>query len=309
MHISVVIPVLNEQDSLPILCQEITAAFSGIAETDYEILIVDDGSTDETYAVATRLHEEDPRIKALQFRRNFGKAAALAAGFTNTRGEIIFTLDGDLQDDPAEIPHFLQVLNEGYDLVSGWKYPRLDPWTKTLPSKLYNAVLRLFSGIKLHDFDCGFKVYRRDVLNHLHLYGTMHRYIPVLAHWKGYRVGEKTIKHRPRSFGYSKFGVRRLFRGFFDFLTVVFLTEYGWRPLHLFGWAGLGSFGLGFLISVYLTVLWFSGEVIGNRPLLTLGVLLMIIGVQFFSIGLLAEMFVQSLARQEEPYVIRAKLV
>lgn len=309
MRISVVIPLLNEQENIRTLCRELTDVLSTAAEGDYEILFVDDGSTDDTFAVLSDLHAADRHVRVIQFRRNFGKSAALAAGFASAQSDVIFTVDGDLQDNPAEIPRFLKKLDEGYDLVSGWKYPRHDPISKTLPSKLFNLVTRVVTGIKLHDFNCGFKAYRREVVEDIRLYGELHRYIPILARQKGYRVAEIQVAHRRRNSGESKYGVSRFARGFFDFLTVFFLTEYGWRPLHLFGWMGLIAFLSGFVISLYLTGLWIADRgPIGNRPLLTLGVLLIIIGVQFFSIGLLAEMFTSALSKDDATYSIKRRL-
>jgi glycosyltransferase involved in cell wall biosynthesis len=307
MLLSFVIPTLNEKPSLEKLYRLIVENVSPLGH-DYEVIFVDDGSTDGSFALLTQLHEEDSRVKVIGFRRNFGKAAALMAGFDQAEGDIVFTMDADLQDDPVEIPRFLEKLDEGYDLVSGWKYPRLDPISKTAPSKLANATIRLGTGIKLHDFNCGFKAMRRDVSKEIKLYGELHRYVPVLAYWRGFSVTEIKVKHHPREFGKSKYGMRRLFRGLFDFLTVVFLVRYTRRPLHFFGMMGLIPMVLGVLIDAYLAVLWFSGEQIGHRPLLTLGTLLLMIGVQFFSIGLMAEMLSYSLLSREDEYGVRKRL-
>jgi len=305
--ISIVVPLFNEAESLTTLHQEILAALAHETRP-WEIIFVDDGSTDDSFAVIERLHQADRRVQAIQFRRNFGKAAALAAGFAAARGDIVITLDADLQDDPAEIPRFMARLDEGYDLVNGWKHPRRDPWTKTWPSGLFNWTTARLSGIHLHDFNCGFKAYRREVTQELDLYGDLYRYIPVLAHWRGFRVTELKVHHRPRCFGRSKYGVSRFLRGFFDLLTVMFITQYTTRPLHLFGWVGLAAFGLGFLINLYLTALWFQGEGIGHRPLLTLGVLLITTGVQFFSFGLLAEMLTRAASAGRPAYSVRRRL-
>ncbi len=306
MKISVVVPVMNEEENLPILYRELKAVLEEVAPQDYEMIFVDDGSTDGTFTVLSALAAEDERMTVIQFRRNFGKSAALSAGFERAKGEIVITMDGDLQDDPAEIPRFLAKLEEGYDLVSGWKYPRLDPPSKTWPSRLFNLVTATVSGVHLHDFNCGFKAYRHEVTRDVNLYGELHRFIPVLAHQKGYRVTEIKVHHRPRRFGRSKFGAKRLARGFFDFLTVILLGEYRWRPMHLFGWLGLLSGAAGVAINLYLAYLWFTGHrPIGTRPLLTLGVLLITVGVQFFTIGLLAEMFAMSQSRYVKPYAIR----
>jgi glycosyltransferase involved in cell wall biosynthesis len=307
MLLSFVIPTLNEKPSLEKLYRLIVENVSPLGH-DYEVIFVDDGSTDGSFALLEQLHNEDPQVKVIGFRRNFGKAAALMAGFAQAEGDIIFTMDADLQDDPVEIPRFLGKLDKGYDLVSGWKFPRLDPISKTAPSKLANATIRLGTGIKLHDFNCGFKAMRRDVAKEIKLYGELHRYVPVLAHWRGFSVTEIKVKHHPREFGKSKYGMRRLFRGLFDFMTVVFLVRYTRRPLHFFGMLGLIPLILGFLIDGYLAVLWFMGESIGHRPLLTLGTLLLIIGAQFFSIGLLAEILSYSVLSREDEYGIRKKL-
>ncbi|MEN8241176.1 MAG: glycosyltransferase family 2 protein [Chloroflexota bacterium] len=307
MLLSFVIPTLNEKPSLEKLCSLIVE-HSTKAGHDYEIIFVDDGSTDGSNELLEEMHRKDSQVKVITFRRNFGKAAALMAGFDKAEGEIVFTMDADLQDDPMEIPRFLEKLDEGYDLVSGWKYPRLDPITKTAPSKLANATIRMGTGIKLHDFNCGFKAMRKDVVKEIKLYGELHRYVPVLAHWRGFSVTEIKVKHHPREFGKSKYGMRRLFRGLFDFITVVFLIRFTRRPLHFFGMLGLAPLALGVLIDGYLAILWFTGESIGHRPLLTLGTLLLMIGVQFFSIGLLAEMFSFSTLSREDEYGVRKRL-
>lgn len=307
VDLSIVIPVLNEEDSLRPLYEEIRTTLEPL-DLRYEIVFVDDGSTDAGFQVIQALHAADPRVRAIQFRRNFGKAAALSAGFAAARGDVVVTMDADLQDDPAELPRFLAKLDEGYDLVSGWKYPRHDPWTKTIPSRGWNWAVSLLGGIHLHDFNCGFKAYRREVPQEIDLYGDLYRYIPVLAHWRGFRVAELQVHHRPRRFGRSKYGVMRFLRGSFDLLTVIFLTQYTTRPLHLFGWAGLAAFGSGLLINLYLTALWFQGEVIHTRPLLTLGVLLMVTGVQFFSFGLLADMLTKAASTGRPYYSVRQTL-
>jgi glycosyltransferase involved in cell wall biosynthesis len=309
MKLSIVIPVLNERENVRPLLEELLDVLQTIELESYEILFIDDGSTDGTFEALAVLHHVVPHLRIIQFRRNFGKSAALAAGFASTFGDIIVTLDGDLQDDPREIARFLDKIDEGYDLISGWKYPRNDPLSKTVPSALFNWVVGQTTGLHLHDFNCGFKAYRRELVEDLTLYGELHRYIPVLAYQKGYRVTEIKVHHRPRTHGRSKFGTKRFARGFFDFLTVLFLGVYTWRPLHLFGWLGVGSLTLGFFINLYLTILWFLGErPIGNRPLLMLGVLLIIVGLQFISIGLLAEMFAFANAREHVPYSIKRKI-
>ncbi len=292
MDLSLVIPLLNERESLRALHEQIAAAVDPLGLT-YELIFIDDGSSDGSWEVLTELHDADSRVKALQFRRNYGKSAALAAGFAEAAGAVVVTLDADLQDDPAEIPRLLGALDQGYDLVSGWKYPRRDPWSKRLPSKLFNKVVQWVTGIKLHDFNCGFKAYRQELAKELELHGELHRFVPVLARSSGYRVGEVTVNHRPRQFGKSRFGPRRLIAGLFDLLTVVFLTEYAARPLHLLGWPGILSLAGGTLITLYMAVLWFAGDrPIGTRPLFMLGILLLVMGVLFLCFGLVAELLV-----------------
>jgi glycosyltransferase involved in cell wall biosynthesis len=293
LTLSVVIPLCNEVGSLPQLYAELTDAIASLDHyRSYELIFVDDGSTDGSDRVLRDLFNQDPRIKVVQFRRNFGKSAGLAAGFRLAGGDHVVTMDSDLQDIPAEMHKLLEPLwDDSADLVSGWKTPRLDPVSKTLPSAVFNRVVRAASGVDLHDFNCGFKAYRHEVLGELNLYGEMHRYIPVLAHFRGFRVTEVPVAHRARVHGRSKFGVERYFRGFFDLLTVLFLGHYTRRPLHLFGWMGILTFGTGFAIDAYLAVLKiFFGQPIGDRPLLQLGVLLMIIGAVFIVFGLLGEM-------------------
>jgi len=252
--------VLNERENVVALHQELTVILDSINAGEYEIIFVDDGSRDGTFEVLETLYAQDKRVKVIQFRRNFGKSAALSAGFAAAQGEVVFTLDGDLQDDPKEIPHFLAKM--------------YDPLSKTLPSIVFNFVVRLATGVKLHDFNCGFKAYSCEVIKEFRLYGELHRYTPVLAHQKGFHITEIKVTHHPRKFGRSKYGFRRFARGFFDLLTVLFLGAYSWRPLHLFGWAGMGAFSLGVLINLYLTLLWLKDQgPIGNRPLLMLGVL------------------------------------
>lgn len=294
LDLSVVIPCFNENGSLVELCRRLVETLEGMGRS-FEIVFIDDGSTDGGFETLRRLHGEDSRIKALRFRRNFGKSAALTAGFAAAQGRCVVTMDADLQDDPKEIPRFLEKLAEGFDLVSGWKRRRNDPLEKTLPSRLFNRVTSRLSGVRLHDFNCGFKAYRREVLQEIEIYGEHHRFIPVLAHQKGFRVAEIPVEHHARLHGKSKYGWERYLRGATDLLTVLFLTKYMQRPAHLFGGAGVTLGGLGFAICTYMSVLWFVGErPIGNRPLLLLGVLLLITGVQFVSIGLLGEMITKS---------------
>ena len=303
--ISVVVPLLNEAESLPQLYHELVETLDQIA-LPFELIFVDDGSTDGSGRLLRALFAEDDRVQVIQFRRNFGKSSALTAGFDAASGDVVITLDADLQDMPAEIPRLLAELQDGADLASGWKYPRHDPLSKRLPSALFNSVVRLTTGVRLHDFNCGYKAYRSEVLAEIHLYGELHRYIPVLAHFRGFRVTETKVQHRARRFGRSKFGASRFTRGFFDLITVLFLTQYTRRPLHFFGWIGLTTLVAGFAINAYLAVLWFLGQGIGTRPLLTFGVLLMIIGAQFGLFGLLAEMITSTSPQRD--YAVRRHL-
>jgi len=304
--VSIVVPLYNEEESLDPLTTEIIKAVEGVSST-YEIIFVDDGSTDKSLDVIRRLQSSNNRIKYLSFRKNYGKSAALQIGFEKAAGDAIITMDADLQDDPAEIPNLLQKLSEGYDLVSGWKKTRHDPFIKKHSSKFFNRVTKVLSGIDIHDFNCGLKAYRKEVIKNIHVYGELHRYIPVLADWRGFRITEIPVKHHPRRYGKTKFGISRFFKGFFDLITVVFTTRYVKRPMHLFGLLGAISFIAGFLVSSYLTVLWAIGETnISNRPLLFLGMLLIIIGVQFFGVGLLGELMVHNSPAAQE-YSIKEK--
>ncbi|MBP8925930.1 MAG: glycosyltransferase family 2 protein [Pseudomonadales bacterium] len=288
-EISVVIPALNERESIPHLYQELTDVFAALGKS-YEIVIVDDGSTDGMTEFCRDLAAKDAAVILVEMRRCFGKATALQAGFKAARGEIIFTMDADLQDDPKEIPRFLETMEQGYDLVSGWKEDRKDPLSKTIPSKLFNYVTSRFSGLHLRDFNCGFKCYRRETIEGLDVYGELYRYIPVVVHAKGFRVGEIAVSHRARQYGKSKYGLERFIRGPLDLFTILFLVTFRKRPLHLFGPIGAFIGSMGFLINCYLAVLWFMGAGIGNRPLLMLGTLMIIVGIQMLIFGLLGEM-------------------
>ena len=287
--ISVVIPVHDEERSVALLYDELVAAFSGDGRA-WEAVFVDDGSTDGTFEALARLHDANDNVRVVRLRRNFGKATALDAGFGEAAGDVIVTIDGDLQDDPAEIPRLIAKLDEGYDLVSGWKTKRQDPLTRRIPSKIFNTVAGKMSGVRLHDMNCGLKAYRAEVVQGMQLYGELHRYTPVLAHYRGYRVTELPVNHRPREHGRSNYGVERYVRGFLDLLTVTFMGRYSHRPLHLFGGLGLFAGMLGFAILVYLTVVKLMGHAIGQRPLLTLGVLLVVVGIQLLSLGLISEL-------------------
>jgi glycosyltransferase involved in cell wall biosynthesis len=287
--ISVVVPLLNEEHSLEVLYREIADALEPL-EQPFEAIFVDDGSTDGSMDVLTRLNAKTTNVVVVHLRRNFGKAAALQAGFLEARGDIIVTIDADLQDDPAEIPQLLAKLDEGSDLVSGWKTRRNDPIARRLFSRLFNWATGVVSGVRLHDVNCGLKAYRAEVLQGMRLYGELHRFIPILASYRGFRVAEIPVNHRARQHGRSRYGAERYLRGFFDLLSVTFMGRYRHRPLHLFGGVGLLMGAVGFVILLYLTVLKLWGEGIGTRPLLTLGVLLLVVGIQFVSLGLISEL-------------------
>src|SRR5215204_2011293 len=308
--LSIVIPVHNEEGNLVELHRRLTGVLAEIG-LPYDIIFVDDGSKDGTWHVIQTLHNQDPRVVALRHRRNFGKAQGLANGFAVATGDVVITMDGDLQDDPSELPRFLAKLDEGYDLVSGWKQRRQDPLGKTAPSKVFNATVRRASGVQLHDFNCGFKAYRHEVTQQIRLYGELHRFTPVLADAEGFRIAELPVKHHPRTWGQSKYGYKRLVKGFLDLLTVVFLTHYRQRPMHLFGIPGLVALFLGIGIGVDLTIeRLFFDERIGTRPLLMLCVLLVVIGAQFFGLGLLGEFLAHgsNAPRHEPSHVIRESL-
>ena len=287
--ISVVVPVHDEERSVSLLYDELEAVLDPLGQA-WEAVFVDDGSIDGTFGALARLHAAHENVRVVRLRRNFGKAAALQAGFEEAQGDLVVTIDGDLQDDPAEIPRLLAKLEEGFDLVSGWKRKRRDSLRRRVLSRIFNVVTGGLSGLRLHDLNCGLKAYRSEVVRGLRIYGELHRFIPVLAHYRGFRVGELPVNHRPREHGRSRYGLERYLRGFLDLLTVTFMGRYRHRPLHLFGGLGLALGTLGTLLLVYLTVLKLSGEAIGHRPLLTLGVLLVVVGVQLVSLGLVSEL-------------------
>lgn len=287
--ISVVVPVRDEERTIAALHDELAAALEGRGDP-WEVVFVDDGSRDGTHAALVRLHDAADNVKVVRLRRNAGKAAALDAGFREADGDVVVTIDGDLQDDPAEIPRLLAKLDEGFDLVTGWKTHRSDPVTRRVLSRIFNTVTGWVSGVRLHDMNCGLKAFRAEVARELDLYGELHRFIPVLAHELGFRVTEIAVNHRPREHGRSRYGMERYVRGFLDLLTVSFMARYRHRPLHLFGGLGLLLSAVGVVILAYLTVVKLSGAAIGHRPLLLLGVLLVVVGIQFLSLGLLSEL-------------------
>jgi glycosyltransferase involved in cell wall biosynthesis len=297
--LSIVIPVFNEAESLEVLHRELT----GVADAesyDLDIILIDDGSTDQSWAVIGRLAAADARVRGFRFRRNFGKAAALSAGFSHARGDLVMTLDADLQDDPREIPRFLAAMKNDLDVVSGWKRLRHDPWHKVFPSRIFNSMVSKLTGVKLHDHNCGMKCYRREIFDEVQLYGELHRFVPVLAASRGYRVGEIEVNHRPRKFGRSKYGFGRFIKGFLDLLTVKFLTGFGQRPQHLLGSVGLVSFVAGALMMIYLAGHWIISRLgvgievmhLSSRPILLYSIALLLLGGQFMSIGFLAELFI-----------------
>lgn len=294
-ELSIIIPVFNEEESILELAEEISGVMKELS-AEYELIFIDDGSRDSSYDKIKSLADKDSRINGVRFRRNYGKAAALSEGFRISKGKMIVTMDSDLQDNPAEIPGLMKKLDEGFDVISGWKKNRKDPWTKRFPSKIFNLVTRMMSGIRIHDFNCGLKIYRSDVIKTVKVYGELHRYIPVLAKLAGFNVSELVVNHRPRKFGKTKFGASRFLKGFLDLTTVLFLGKFERNPLHFFGILGGFLFLSGLVINGYLTIQWFGGVWIGNRPILFLGILLLIVGIQFISLGLLAEMIT---AREE----------
>ncbi len=289
MKLSIIIPVFNEEGSLGELYLQINRSIKKY--NDYEIVFIDDGSSDKSKKIIQKIIDKDPKVKLISFFRNFGKSAALSEGFRYASGDVIITMDADLQDDPNEIPALINKLNEGYDLVSGWKKKRFDPWTKTLPSKIFNFVTRLLTRVKIHDFNCGLKAYRSSVVKSIEVFGGRHRYIPALAGQKNFAVTEIEVNHRPRIHGTTKYGGSRMFHGFFDLLTILFLNKYTQQPLHFFGAIGIITFLIGFFIQ--MIVLYYKFILLESFSkhiaLLLLGIVFIIIGIQFFSIGLLGE--------------------
>ncbi|MDR0391432.1 MAG: glycosyltransferase family 2 protein [Planctomycetaceae bacterium] len=320
MKLSIVIPVYNEEESLTQLHKEISEVAES-NEQDIEIIFIDDGSRDNSWQVVQELSQTDSRIRAIKFRRNFGKAAALNAGFEAARGEIVMTMDADLQDDPHEIPAFLaQLQDENLDVISGWKQVRHDPWHKVIPSRFFNAMVSYMTGVKLHDHNCGMKCYRREIFNEVVLYGELHRFVPVLAAARGYRVGEKIVEHRARQFGHSKYGFTRFVKGFLDLFTVWFLTAYGQRPQHLLGTIGLIAMTLGLTILTYLATMWVGSRMLNlaglcdpiniseRFPAVMYSIAALLLGGQFLSVGVIAELIVANKNRSGKQYSIAEEI-
>ena len=299
-RLSVVIPALNEAESLPELHRELTGVLDRLGVT-WEVLYVDDGSRDGTDRVIESLCSADPRTRGVLLSRNFGKSAALATGFKLVRGEFVCTMDADLQDDPHELPKLFAALEQGLDVVSGWKVKRLDPITKRWPSKLFNAVTSAVAGVRLHDFNCGFKLYRREVVEALEVYGELHRFLPALSHWRGFRVGEVAVNHRSRRYGQSKFGASRFVNGFLDLLTAAFISTSALKPLHVFGRIGLAFLLIGFGLAVWFVAQWLHGDPLRVRPLMLFSAACVLLGIQFILMGLLGEMIAHQSARDDYP--------
>lgn len=311
-RLSFVVPVMNEEHNVRPLYERLAAKMQQLGMR-YEVIFIDDGSTDQTFPELQRLCQEYPdKIEVIRFRKNFGKTPALVAGFSHCRGDVVFTMDGDLQDDPDEIPRFLEKLDEGYDLVTGWKFPRLDPITKTFPSRVFNGLVGRVTGLHLHDINCGFKAYRREVFEdiHLKLYGDFHRFIPAIAHWRGFRVAEIKVRHHPRTSGVSKFGGKRFVRGLIDLMTIQFLTSSLHTPLRLFGRLGFWTFLLGVLVDVFVVARSFIWNApIHDQPLLFVGIILLIFGFLLLLIGLLAEMIRYYAFEPGEEYSIKQEII
>lgn len=301
-EISFVIPVYNEQENVLPLYKEISDVMKSIKRS-YEVVFVDDGSSDRTLQLIRSLREKDGRVRFLAFRKNFGKSRALAEGFPFTRGSVIFTMDGDLQDDPHEIPRFLEKLSQGFDLVSGWKQHRKDPLSKRLPSKFFNRLTQYMTGLHIHDFNCGFKCYTREAALSLDIYGELHRYLPAIAHWKGFRVAEIVVNHRPRVAGVSKFGITRLLSGFLDLFTIKFLMSFREKPAHAFSSAGLLMFAGGFIAAGYLVYENITVKIPLTRPLMIIVVMAMIVGIQLVSFGFISELIAYNTRKEQDSCV------
>jgi dolichol-phosphate mannosyltransferase len=313
--LSFVIPVYNEVESLAALHKELCDVASA-NQYEFEIILIDDGSKDGSWTEIKRLSAADPRVRGIRFRRNFGKAAALSAGFEAAQGKFVFTLDADLQDDPQEIPRFLAEMDKGFDVISGWKQVRHDPWHKVGPSRVFNWLVGQLTGVKLHDHNCGYKCYRREVLDEVRIYGELHRFVPVLAAAKGWEVSEVVVNHRARQFGYSKYGVSRIVKGFLDLLTVYFLTGFKERPQHLLGTLGILAFFLGSLGLFYLAGYWvvdklmpdWQLEDLHNRPAVIYSMGLLLLGAQLISMGFLAELITAYYGRNVMQYSIKERV-
>ncbi len=310
MNISIVIPLLNEEESLP----ELAAWIERVMQENhlsYEVLFIDDGSRDDSWKTIEGLAVQNPNLKGIKFRRNYGKAAALSVGFAYVSGDVVITMDADMQDSPDEIPGLYDMIrNGGYDLVSGWKKKRFDPISKTIPTKFYNWTTRRMSGIKLHDFNCGLKAYKNDVVKSIEVYGEMHRYIPVIAKWAGFnRIGEKVVIHRKRKYGKTKYGLDRFMKGYLDLLTINFTARFGKRPMHFFGLLGSILFLAGFVIACYLAYAkyFYQAFKMTERPLFFFGLLAMIMGTQLFVAGFLGEMISRAAADKNQ-YLVEKKL-
>ncbi len=307
-YFSFVIPVKNESESLPLLYKNLTSEIKKLRKV-YEIIFIDDGSTDNSFEVLKTLRKKSKNIKIIRLRGNWGKSVGLQTGFDIAKGEIIFTMDADLQDDPREIPKFIKKINEGYDLVTGWKKERHDPLSKTIPSKVVNFLVRSMAGLKIHDTNCGFKAYKSEVVKTLNLYGDLYRFIPIFAHRANYKVAEIPINHNPRKYGKSKYGWKRFVSGWLDLLTVFFLIRYLKRPGHFFGFFGIAFFGVGFIIGLYITYLRITtGSIQYRHPFLFLGILLIIVGIQLITTGLLAEMIININPKNTNQSVIKEYL-
>ncbi|HRX28529.1 MAG TPA: glycosyltransferase family 2 protein [Saprospiraceae bacterium] len=297
MNISVVIPLLNEDESIPELYAWITKVMNA-NNYSYEIIFVDDGSTDKSWKEIEALSKSDNHVRGIKFRRNYGKSAALHEGFQHTRGDVIITMDADLQDSPEEIPEMYDmIVKDGYDIVSGWKKKRYDPISKTIPTKIYNGVTGWMSGVKLHDMNCGLKAYKSDVVKSIEVYGEMHRYIPVLAKWSGFnKIGEKVVQHQARKYGKTKFGMSRFIYGFLDLASIMFIGKFGKRPMHFFGALGIVLLAIGFAILLYLSIdkIFYKTANINDRPIFFFGILSVIVGVQLFIAGFLAELITRN---------------
>ena len=310
MDISVVVPVYNEEESLPELAAWIEKVMDA-HKYSYEVIFVDDGSRDSSWKVIENLSQKNFRMKGVKFQRNYGKSAALNTGFIKSQGDVIITMDADLQDSPDEIPELFQMItDEGFDLVSGWKKKRHDPLTKTIPTKLYNAATRKMTGTKLHDMNCGLKSYSREVIKSIEVYGEMHRYIPVIAKWAGFtNIGEKVVKHYPRIYGKTKFGIERYINGFLDLLSISFIGRFGKRPMHFFGLWGTLMFFMGFVIALYLVYAKFfmAAYRMTDRPLFYFGLISMVIGVQLFLAGFIGELISRTSSDKNE-YLIAKEI-